>query len=72
MKPRWYEPRHAYTLAKLDCMLQRIESIGWCDIEELHTFVKTFRTLPPKHQERYAFLLDEASDYWDEAEQLCE
>ena len=72
MTTKWFEPKHAYTLAKLDCMLQRTEAIGWCDIEELHEFVKVFRTLPQKHQRRYAFLLDIAADYWDEAEQPCE
>lgn len=69
MTVQWYNTKHAYTLAKLDCMLQRIEAIGWCDLEELHDFVKIFRTLPIGHQHRYGFLLDEASEYWDEVEQ---
>ena len=50
-------------------MLQRIETTGWCDLEELHSFIQTFRTLPQKHQIRYAHLLDEAADFWDEGEQ---
>lgn len=57
---------------KLDCMLQRIDAIGWCDLDEMHEFVLLFRTLPQKHQERYGMLLDIAADYWDEAEQPCD
>lgn len=72
MTTKWYETKHAYTLMKLDCMLQRIEAIGWCDIEELHHFVQIFRTLSHKHQQRYSFLLDEAAEYWDEGVQPCE
>ena len=71
MTTRWYEPKHSFILMKLDCMLQKIEAIGWCDLEELHDFVTTFRTLPPKHQERYGFLLDVAAEYWDEGVQPC-
>jgi hypothetical protein len=69
MTAHWYNPKAAYTLAKVDAMLQRIETTGWCDLTELHEFVKVFRTLPQKHQLRYAHLLDEAADFWDEGEQ---
>ena len=72
MTTRWYDTKPAYTIMKLDCMLQRIEAVGWCDIQELHEFVLLFKTMPLNHQMRYAHLLDEAAEYWDEGVQPCE
>lgn len=68
---RWYEPKHAYIVMKLDCMLQRADAHNSVDLTEMHDFVKVFRTLPTKHQMRYAHLLDEMAEYYDEEEQPC-
>lgn len=72
MTARWFEPKHAYVVAKLDCMVQRQEALGSCTLEEMHEFVKVFRTLPRKHQARYAMLLDIMGDMYAEEEQPCE
>ena len=71
MTVQWYQPKHAMTIAKLDCILQKSEAMGSCTLDEMHTFVITFRTLPLKHQRRYAMLLDMMGELFDEEEQPC-
>ena len=60
---------HSYTLMRLDYMLDRYKDYSFIDINDMHTFVVEFRNLPKEKQEKYAFLLDECAELFDEAEQ---
>tara|TARA_R100001510_G_C7515920_1_gene113534 strand:+ start:196 stop:414 length:219 start_codon:yes stop_codon:yes gene_type:complete len=60
---------HSYTLMRLDYMLDRYKDYGFIDIHDMHSFVVEFRNLPQRKQEKYAFLLDECAELFDEAEQ---
>lgn len=64
--------KHSYTIMKLDYMLDQYKDYGWIDIEELHQFIIIFRTLPQRKQKQYSWMLDEAADMWDNAEQPTE
>lgn len=68
---KWYDPKQAYIIMKLDCLIQRTEELGSCNLDEMHRFVQLYRTLPPKHQQRYGILLDIMAEYYDEEEQPC-
>ncbi len=61
--------KHSYTVMRLDFMLDRYKDYGWIDLAELHEFVVEFRQLTPAKQKKYAFLLDECAELFDEAEQ---
>ena len=60
---------NSYTLMRLDYMLDRYKDYGFIDLNDLHEFVIEFRHLPQAKQEKYAFLLDECAELFDEAEQ---
>ncbi len=64
--------KHSYVVMKLDYMLDQYNDYGWIDIEELHDFIALFRHLPQRKQRQYAWMLDEAADLWDAAEQPME
>ena len=59
----------SYQLMRCDFMLDRYKDWGFIDLSELHQFVIEFRKLPKEKQEKYAFLLDECADLFDESEQ---
>ena len=71
MKITLYNEKQSYTSMKLDCMLQKMDALGSCDLNELEMFVVTFRTLSPKSQARYEHLLESAMDLYDTEEQPC-
>ena len=60
---------HSYTLMRLDYMLDRYQDYGFIDLNDMHTFVVEFRNLPKTKQDKYAFLLDECAELFDDAEQ---
>ena len=59
----------SYQLMRLDFMLDRYKDWGFIDMTELHEFVIEFRKLPKDKQTKYAFLLDECAELFDDAEQ---
>ncbi len=59
----------SYQLMRCDFMLDRYKDWGFIDLSELHQFVIEFRKLPKEKQTKYAFLLDECADLFDESEQ---
>ena len=59
----------SYQLMRCDFLLDRYKDWGFIDLSELHEFVIEFRKLPKEKQEKYAFLLDECADLFDESEQ---
>ena len=59
----------SYQLMRIDFMLDRYKDWGFIDFTELHQFVVEFRKLPKEKQEKYAFLLDECAELFDESEQ---
>ena len=59
----------SYQLMRGDFMLDRYKDWGFIDLSELHQFVIEFRKLPKEKQTKYAFLLDECADLFDESEQ---
>ena len=59
----------SYQLMRCDFMLDRYKDWGFIDLSELHECVIEFRKLPKEKQEKYAFLLDECADLFDESEQ---
>ena len=59
----------SYQLMRCDFMLDRYKDWGFIDLSELHEFVIEFRKLPKEKQEKYAFLLDECAELFDESEQ---
>lgn len=61
--------KHSYVVMRLDFMLDRYTDYGWIDLAELHEFVVLYRQLPPRKQRQYAFLLDQAAELFDAAEQ---
>lgn len=54
---------------KLDFMLDQYKDYEWIDLDELHNFVSLFRSLPRTKQVQYAWMIDEAAELWDVAEQ---
>lgn len=62
-------PKHSYTVMKLDYLLDQYTDYSIIDIEDLHYFVKLLRTLPPRKQKQYSWMLDEVVELWDAAEQ---
>jgi hypothetical protein len=50
-------------------MLDRYKDYGFIDLSELHEFIIEFRKLPKEKQKKYAFLLDECAELFDESEQ---
>ena len=59
----------SYQLMRCYFMLDRYKDWGFIDLSELHEFVIEFRKLPKEKQTKYAFLLDECADLFDESEQ---
>ena len=59
----------SYQLMRVDFMLDRYKDWGFIDLSELHQFVIEFRKLTKEKQQKYAFLLDECADLFDESEQ---
>ena len=62
MKIKLYNEKQSYTVMKLDCMLQKMEILGSCDLNELEMFRVVFNTLPRQSQLRYEHLLETAQD----------
>ena len=59
----------SYQLMRCDFMLDRYKDWGFIDLSELHEFVIEFRKLPKEKQQKYAFLLDECAELFDDSEQ---
>jgi hypothetical protein len=51
-------------------MLQRAENSGACDLNELQSFLVTFRQLNKKAQKRYEHLLESMMELFIE-EEIC-
>lgn len=66
---RQAEMKHSYVLMKLDMMLAQHKSIGIIDIQDLHEYIVTFRTLDARRQKLYAHLIDEMAELWDSFEE---
>lgn len=64
--------KHSYIVMKLDYLLDQYYDYGFIDLEELHTFISIFRMLPQRKQRQYSWMLDDAADLWDIAEQPTE
>ena len=69
MLQRKANTKTSYQLMRCDFLLDRYKDWGFIDLSELHEFVIEFRKLPKEKQEKYAFLLDECADLFDESEQ---
>ena len=64
--------KHSYIVMKLDHQLDKFRDYGFIDLEELHDYVVLFRQLPRHKHKDYAWMLDEAAELWDAAEQPTE
>ena len=72
MMIKLYNEKQSYTVMKLDCMLQRAENSGSCDLNELQSFLVAFRQMSKKAQKRYEHLLDSMMELFaSEEEELC-
>lgn len=71
MKIKLYNEKQSYTVMKLDALLQKMEILGSCDLNELEMFRVVFNTLPRHSQVRYEHLLDSAQDLLNIEEQEC-
>lgn len=61
--------KHSYIVMKLDHQLDKFRDYGYIDLDELHGYVALFRQLPNTKQRKYAWMLDDAAELWDTAEQ---
>jgi len=61
--------KHSYVVMKLDHQLDKFRDYGYIDLEELHAYIALFRQLPNAKQRKYAWMLDDAAELWDMAEQ---
>jgi hypothetical protein len=59
------EMKSSYIIMRLDFMMQKHQSIGLVDLEELHSFIAEFRLLDRKRQKQYAWMIDEVANLWD-------
>lgn len=64
--------KHSYIVMKLDHQLDKFRDYGYIDLEELHDYIALFRQLPNSKQRKYAWMLDDAAELWDMAEQPTE
>ena len=71
MNIKLYNENQSYTVMKLDCMLQKMEILGSCDLNELQMFRVVFNTLPRQSQLRYEHLLETAQDLLNIEEEEC-
>lgn len=71
MKIKLYNEKQSYTVMKLDCMLQKMEILGSCDLNELQMFRVVFNTLPRQSQIRYEHLLETAQDLLNIEKEEC-
>lgn len=64
--------KQSYMIMKLDYMLDQYKDYGTIDLDELYSFISTFRHLSQRKQKQYSWMLDQAAELWDSGEQPTE